>query len=215
MPSCRSAPISLDTWIAMRASVLPPTAGLGYFSCLNCPASPRLCGECGADIRGQRQRRDRLGYHTLCPDIGFECLPMRTQGVSPRCSPRSAPAASCHGRLLRPLPHSVDHHLPRRGHFVCCRPCHGLWCWDQSHPPQTCLAHGAVCRLPFPVHAAQFITSFHQDGPDTLHHSKLYPALERSMDGAVVSELLGQVIPLATAQHPINDAVAHQLVCGP
>lgn len=65
IPSCRSAPISLDTWTAMRASVLPPTAGLGYFSCLNCPASPRLCGECGADIRGQRQRRDRLGYHTL------------------------------------------------------------------------------------------------------------------------------------------------------
>ena len=148
MPSCRSAPISLATWTAMRASVLPPTAGLGYFSCLNCPASPRLCGECGADIRGQRQRRDRLGYHTLCPDIGFECLPLRTQSLSPRCSPRSAPAASCHGRLLRPLPHSVDRHLPRRGHFVCCRPCHGLWCWDESHPTKRALpmAQSADCH---------------------------------------------------------------------
>lgn len=29
------------------------------------------------------------------------------------------------------------------------------------------------------------------------------------MDGAVVSELLGQVIPLATAPHPINDAIEH------
>ena len=47
-----------------------------------------------------------------------------------------------------------------------------------TESPKTRLAHGAVCRLPFPVHAAQFLALLDQHRPDTFQHTKLHPALE-------------------------------------
>ena len=43
-------------------------------------------------------------------------------------------------------------------------------------PPKTSLAHGAVRRLPFPVHSAQFFAAL------ALQHSQLHPALEGPVD---------------------------------
>ena len=76
-------------------------------------------------------------------------------------------------------------------------------------PPKTRFAYRAIRRLPFPVHAAQLLAFFYQDGPDALQRPTPYPALEGTMDGAIVPQLLGHVVPLATASQPKDDPFQH------
>ena len=79
--------------------------------------------------------------------------------------------------------------------------------WRRVPPPQTGLAHGAVSRLPFPVHRSQFLALLNQHRPDALQNAEFNPALEGLMDGAVVSQFPGQAVPVATGAHPEYDAV--------
>jgi hypothetical protein len=46
-----------------------------------------------------------------------------------------------------------------------------------------------------------------QGRPDLLHHAVAAPALEPAVDGAVVAELLGELVPLAAAAQAEEDAV--------
>ena len=116
---------------------------------------------------------------------------------------------SYHGRWLQPPPRSGARLLRRPGCSSCSQLCPGRWGWVQSRPPKTRFTHGAVRRLPFPVHSAQFLATLHQGSPDALQHSTPHPTLEGPMDGAIVSQLLGQMVPLATASHPKDNAFQH------
>src|SRR5256885_9077655 len=64
-------------------------------------------------------------------------------------------------------------------------------------PPEPGLAQPPVGALPVPVDAAQFGTGLDEGGPELAHHPVPAPALEPAVDGGVVAELLGQVVPLA------------------
>jgi hypothetical protein len=57
------------------------------------------------------------------------------------------------------------------------------------------------------VDLAQFGALGDQGGPDALHHPVATPALEPAVDGGVVAELLGQVIPLAATAEAMDNAV--------
>ena len=103
---------------------------------------------------------------------------------------RGSPAASTRRLFLLPA-------LPRSVGF---RP---------MAPPQTRFAHRAIRRLPFPVHPTQLLAFFYQDRPDALQRPTPYPALGGPMDGAVVSQLLGQLVPLATASQPKDNPFQH------
>ena len=80
-------------------------------------------------------------------------------------------------------------------------------------PPKTRFAYRAIRRLPFPVHAAQLLAFFYQDSPDGLQCPTPYPALEGPMDGAVVPQLLGQVVPLAAASQPKDNPFLPAICC--
>ena len=87
--------------------------------------------------------------------------------------------------------------------------CPGRWDCVQWLPPKTRFSHGAIGGLPFPVHAVQLPAFFDQDGSDTLQHSPLYPTLEGPVDGAVIPQLPGQVVPLAGTAHTEDDPFQH------
>src|SRR5215472_9805936 len=74
-------------------------------------------------------------------------------------------------------------------------------------PPEPGLAHAAIGTLPLPVDLAQFLARGDQRGPDALHHPVATPALEPAVDGGVIAELLGQVVPLAAAAQAVDNAV--------
>ena len=135
MPSCRSAPVSPDTWTASSRCVPPPTVGRERFSLPVGPASPPPCAGY-ADSTGRQQRsRGRWDCHTLCPGTGFGCLP----GVPLRCSPRSASRVSCHGRWLQPPPRSGVRRLRPPGCSACSQLCPGRWGCVQWRPPNRAL----------------------------------------------------------------------------
>ena len=75
--------------------------------------------------------------------------------------------------------------------------------------PKTCLAHGSVCRLPFPVHAIQLFAPLHQGSPHSVQDARPHPPLKGAMNGAVVPKLFRQSVPLAPAAQPEDDAVEH------
>jgi len=74
-------------------------------------------------------------------------------------------------------------------------------------PPEPCFAHAAVGTLPLPVHLAEFLAFSDENRPNLLHHAVAIPTLEPTVDGGVVAELLGHVVPLATAPEAMDDAV--------
>src|SRR5262249_22076214 len=74
-------------------------------------------------------------------------------------------------------------------------------------PPEPGLAQPPIGALPVPVDAAQFGAALQQQGPDAGEHAAAAPALEPAVDGTVVAELLGQVVPLAAAAQAEEDAV--------
>ena len=77
-------------------------------------------------------------------------------------------------------------------------------------PPEPGLTQPAVGGLPFPLDAPKFVALADQNRPDLLHHAAGTPALKPVVDGALGSELAGQLVPLATGPHPEDDAVEDQ-----
>ena len=189
---------------AQGAFYHPPAGGEGFLTPLVqllLPNSP--------DMRtvpeGWQRSHDRWDCHTLCPGTSFGRLP----GARLRCSPGSVSRVSYHGRWLQPPPRSGVRLLRRPGCSSCSQPCPGRWGCVQWRPPKTRFTHGAVRRLPFPVHSAQFLATLHQGRPDAPQHPTPHPTLEGPMDGAIVSQLPGQVVPLAAASHPKDNAFQH------
>jgi hypothetical protein len=76
-------------------------------------------------------------------------------------------------------------------------------------PPEPGLAQARVGGLPLPVHPSQFVARRSEDPPDPLHDAAGGPALEPVVDGALGPELAGELVPLAAAAHPEDDAVEH------
>jgi hypothetical protein len=77
-------------------------------------------------------------------------------------------------------------------------------------PPEPGLTKPAVGGLPLPLDTPKFVARADQNLPDLLHHAAGTPALKPVVDGALGSELAGQLVPLATGPHPEDDAVEHQ-----
>ena len=69
--SCRSAPVSPDTWTASPGCVPPPTAGPGGFFRPMGPISLRQYAGCEVGIRHRRRSRGRWDCHIPCPSTGF------------------------------------------------------------------------------------------------------------------------------------------------
>src|SRR5262245_10631409 len=77
-------------------------------------------------------------------------------------------------------------------------------------PPETGLAHAAVGTLPVPVNLAQFVALGDEASPDLLHHTIFAPALEAAVDGGVVAELFGQMVPLTARAEEVDGGVEHR-----
>ncbi len=69
------------------------------------------------------------------------------------------------------------------------------------------LAQCRVGRLPFPLHPAKFVTHGGLVCPDPLDDSRLGPALEPVVDGALGPASPEQLVALAAAAHPEDDRV--------
>ena len=151
MPSCRSAPGEIGTWTARRGYVLPPTAWLDASFHPVHSISLHQSGEYVPDIRRTGQRHARWDYRSPCPDTDFAATLQWAQAVPPRWPQWLLPRAWCHGRWLRPLPHSVGRRSPRRGCFVCSQPWRDPWGCGQSGPPKRALpmAQSADCHSQF------------------------------------------------------------------
>jgi hypothetical protein len=83
-------------------------------------------------------------------------------------------------------------------------------------PPEPGLAQHRVGTLPLPLHPAEFVAFDDQHCPDLLEDAAFDPALEPIVYGALGSESLGELVPLAAAAHPEEDAIEHlPPVCDP
>ena len=201
----------------MPASVPQPTGAPDTACCQRGPASPHRCVVCAPDSRVRRQPHGLKDCHTLCPHRcwGFFSVGCgRSTTMAPRVASNNlaswtlAPAtimlngppspSTRRLRLLPALPRSVE--------------------LGPIRSPKTCLAHGSVCRLPFPVHAAQLFAPLHQSSPHSAQHTPAHPPLKSAMDSAVVSKFFWQSVPLAPAAQPEDDAIEHlsrgQRACG-
>jgi hypothetical protein len=74
-------------------------------------------------------------------------------------------------------------------------------------PPEPGFAQHPVSGLPFPVHSAKFVAGFHQYRPNPLEDAVSAPALEPTVNRAVVAKVLGQFVPLAAAAEAEDDAI--------
>ena len=166
-------------------------------------------GECGTDTRVLRRQRARSDCHTLCRDTGAEAFPRLVPAVPQRWNSGSSQAVSCRGHWRLPLRCSAVFHSLLQG---CCASFRASLCpsgSDQLHPPQTGLAHRGVSRLPFPVHGPQFIAPGLDPFPNAGVQPNALPPLKGAVDRAVVSERLGQLVPLASRAQPKDDPVEH------
>jgi hypothetical protein len=74
-------------------------------------------------------------------------------------------------------------------------------------PPEPGLAQHPVGRLPLPVHRPEVVARLDQGRPDLLEDPVLAPPLEPAVHRAVVTELLGELVPLAAAPEAEDDPV--------
>jgi len=70
-----------------------------------------------------------------------------------------------------------------------------------------CLPHGSVGCLPLPRNAVQCIALLDKNAPDLIQNTLPFPSLEGAVNRAVITELPGQMIPLATRASAIDDAI--------
>jgi hypothetical protein len=74
-------------------------------------------------------------------------------------------------------------------------------------PPEPGLAQPAVGRLPLPIDRPEVVALLDQDGPDPGEDAVAAPPLEPAVDRAIVTEPLGQLVPLASGPEAEDDAV--------
>ena len=178
------------------------------------PASPRRCGEYGLCTHGLRLLGAPWGCRMPCPGTGSEASLRWALVVPPRWRQGSPPAAWCHGRWHQQSLHSTVHPVLPLGGYAWYRLCHGQWGWGRLAPPKTSLAHGSICRLPFPLYTSQVVTLLHQYRPYLDKYTPAYPTLESAVDGAVTTQFLGQMVPLAAATHSKDNPVEHLPLVG-
>src|SRR5262249_43717635 len=83
-------------------------------------------------------------------------------------------------------------------------------------PPEPGLAQHRIGALPLPIDPAQLVAPRDEGGPDPFHDAAFAPAPEPVVDGALGTELAGELLPLAAGAHPEDDAVErHSPVGGP
>ena len=175
-PSCRTGPGPHGTWRARPASVPQPTGApiplvaRGVQLLLADASNVLPIAVVGGSPTGLKD------YHTLCPGTGV--------GVPPRW----AVVVPGHNGVQCRLQQLGIVHVCSRNHnaqgtalsihkeiSAWYQPCHGPSGWAQSGPPKTCLAHGSVCRLPFPVHATQLFAPLHKGSPHSVQDTRLHP----------------------------------------
>ena len=194
--SCHSAPEGHDILRARLMSAPRPSVAQDNVSDPTRPASPRRCGEYGLCTHG-------LG--SLAPRGVVVCL-VQAQALRPLFGGRwSFHHDGVKGRLqqLGVMDVGTSNHYTQRstllplGGYAWYRLCHGQWGWGRLAPPKTSLAHGSICRLPFPLYTSQVVTLLHQYRPYLDKYT--HPTLESAVDGAVTTQFLGQMVPLAAA----------------
>jgi hypothetical protein len=74
-------------------------------------------------------------------------------------------------------------------------------------PPEPGFPQRSVGRLPLPAYRAQLGTRFDQNRPDPGQYTVSAPALEPAVHRAVITELLGQLVPLAARAEAEDDAI--------
>src|SRR5208337_2435428 len=155
---------------------------------------------------------DPSGCHTPCPDSSVAGAWPWVGAASPRW-PRSSPAASCSRGRSRPRwPAPTAHpRLPPARTSSCpfSRDPSGF-CPPFSPPNRALPSQPSAACHSFPLDAPKFVALADQNRPDLLHHAAGTPALKPVVDGALGSELAGQLVPLATGPHPEDDAVEDQ-----
>ena len=209
LTSFRTSPVSHDTSRANSTFVRPPSGAPGTVSVLMHRASLPLFCVCAADSRSQTPLGVRWGCHIPCPDTDAEVdLRLDEDALPPRTS-ESPPTAWYRGHWLRPPRCSVAHRWPLRGYCAWSPACRGRSGCGQLHPPQTSFTHRRICRLPLPVHSSQLITASLDDGPDPGEYPSGLPPLKRAMDGAVITKVFRQPVPLVSEAHTKDDSVEH------
>lgn len=108
--------------------------------------------------------------------------------------------------VRRPHDHSQRQSTPRRSAAsVLYRFSPDLWGWGRRDPPEPGLDHRAVGGLP--LDESEVVAVLHQYAPDASKHAAFDPALEGAVDGGVVPEALGKLIPLHARAEAVEDAV--------
>jgi hypothetical protein len=65
-------------------------------------------------------------------------------------------------------------------------------------PAESRFAQATICRLPASIDASELVAFRQQDGPNLLEDAVAAPPLEPAMDRAIVTEMLGKLVPLAS-----------------
>jgi hypothetical protein len=205
--SSRSAPAAHDTWRVRPACVPPPTSGPESSSHRWPRAVPLRCDGDAVSIGRRRRSHDQSDCRRPSPDRGAG-VPLPWAGAAPAPWPRGwRPRAWCHGRLPRRWSRPAGLLSPRpRGCVLPLFPAVGGVAAYQVAPHAGC-AHGGVGGLPLPLDAVQPITGLHQHCPEAAENPRLTPALEVSMDGAVIPQCLREAVPLASCAQTKDDAV--------
>jgi len=209
LPSCRIGPGWLCTSKAIPTFARRPNDGTGTVSRLMYRASLRRYDGYVTDSCVLPRSRARWGCHIPCQDTDAEDLLLSVQDAQPRWSRESPPGVWYRGRSQPPRRCPVAHHPPLREYCAWFPAFLGQLGSGQLHPPQTGLAHGCVSRLPFPIHRSQFIAHRFDVFPNSGEQSDALLSLEGTMDCAVVSQRLGQLVPLAPRAHAKDDSVEH------
>jgi hypothetical protein len=71
-------------------------------------------------------------------------------------------------------------------------------------------AKGTIDGLPIPLNAAELVTLFDEHAPEAFDNAVRYPTPEPSIRRAVISKLLRDLVPLATASRDEKDRVENQ-----
>ncbi len=80
---------------------------------------------------------------------------------------------------------------------------------------ETCFVKRPIGGLPLPVNVFQVFAVINQQCPERIENALLLPAREGSMHGGVASELLRQLIPLASRSSAVENPVEATSWVGP
>lgn len=171
------------------------------------PSSLRRSDGWEGCIPETRRPRGRSGCRNPCPNTDAASCEASAWASGRRSPPGFASTASRHARWRRRSPRPRGRHRLRRPSCVSPR-----FCLDPSgfcplDPPQTRLGQGAVGGLPWPVYSPEFAARPRQLSPDFQEDAVADPSRKVAMRRPVGAQLFGQLVPLATAAHSVEDAV--------